>query len=88
MNLKNYKNLKKQELKNLLEIVEKNRENLPEKYDGTIKIKKPRGVVIFNNEDGTNSVYSSMREAAKSLGTYPMQIYVLIVTGRGMFLGT
>ena len=39
LNLKNYKNLKKQELKNLLEIVEKNRENLPEKYDGTIKIK-------------------------------------------------
>ena len=38
-NLKNFKNLKKEELKNLLEIATKNRENLPEKYDGKIKIK-------------------------------------------------
>ena len=71
----------------MLEIVEKNRENLPEKYDGKIgKAKKPRGVMIFNDEGNNHSVYSSMSEAAKSLGTYPMQIYVLIATGRGMFL--
>ena len=36
-NLKNYRSLKKEELKNLLEIIETNRENLPEKYDGKIK---------------------------------------------------
>ena len=83
-NLKNYKNLKKEELKNLLEIVEKNRENLLEKYDGKVRIKRPLGVIIFN--DGNNTVYSSMSKAAKSLGTYPMQIYVLIARGKGMFL--
>ena len=41
-----------------MEIATKNQENLPEKYDGTIKIKKPRGVMIFN--EGKNDVYSSM----------------------------
>ena len=54
------------------------------KYDGKIKMKKLRGVMIFN--EGKNNVYFSMNEAAKSLGTYPIQIYVLIARGKGMFL--
>ena len=84
LNLKNFSNLKKEELKNLLNLATKNRENLPEKYDGKIKMKKPRCVMIFNEDN--NDVYFSMSEAAKSLGTYPMQIYVMIARGKGMFL--
>ena len=82
-NLKNYSNLKKEELKNLLSLATKNWENLSEKYDGHIKNpKQPRCVLIFND----NKAYSSMNEAAKSFGTHPMQIYVMIARGKGMFL--
>ena len=84
LNLKNYSGLKKEELKTLLEMIETNRENLPGKYDGKIRNpKEPRCVLMFND----NKVYSSMSEAAKFLGTYPMQIYVMIARGKGMFLG-
>ena len=85
--LKRCKDLKRNELKNLLEIVERSRENLPEKYDGAKpKVKKSRCAMIFNDGNEKGKVYSSMSEAAKALGIYPMQIYVLIATGRGMFL--
>ena len=75
--------LEKKELKTLLKIIETNRENLPEKYNGKIRNpKEPRCVLMYND----NKVYSSMSEATKFLGTYPMQIYVMIARGKGMFL--
>ena len=80
-NLKNYQNLKKEELKNLLEMIETNRENLPERYDGKIKNpRRPRCVLMFND----NKVYSSISETSKFLETYPMQIYVMIARGKGI----
>ena len=86
LEFKNYRNLKKEELKNLLEIATKSRESLPEKYDGKIKNKKEsRAVMIFN--EGKNGMYFGMNEASKALKVYPMQIYVLIARGKRMFLG-
>ena len=78
---KNYRHLKKCELAKLLEI------ELPKKpaRKEEIKSRKSRRVEILNS-DGTTTEYSSMSKAAKSLGVYPMQIYVLIAGGNGRFL--
>ena len=78
---KNYRNLKKCELAKLLEI------ELPKKSarKEEIKCRKSRCVEILNF-DGTTTAYPSMSKAAKYLGVYPMQIYVLIARGNARFL--
>ena len=79
--MKNYRRLKKSELAKLLEIELSKKPTRKEEN----KSRKTHQVEILNS-DGTSKTYSSMNKAAKSLGVYPMQVYVLIARGNARFL--
>ena len=62
-------------------------EELPEKYCGERK-NRNRKLIIFNDSENVKNgytFYNSIKEASKTIGVKPMQLYKMIADGRGMF---
>ena len=86
LDLKNYRNLKKCDLQNLIDMIREGKE-LPEKFTGE-RSKKPRKLVLYDdsrNPENGYKFYDSINEASKTIGVKPMQIYKMIAEGCGMF---
>lgn len=87
LGLKNYRSLKKCDLQNLIDMVREGK-GLPEKHCGEKK-KRNRKLILYDDpENPENGVkfYDSINEASKVIGVNPMQIYVIIAKGCGMFI--
>ena len=86
LDLKNYQNLKKCDLQNLIDMIREGKK-LPEKFTGE-RSKRPRKLVLYDdpwNPENGHKIYNSISEASKTIGVKPMQIYKMIADGRGMF---
>ena len=89
LGLKNYRNLKKCDLQNLVGMIREGKE-LPEKFTGE-RSKKPRKLILYDdpgNPENGYKIYDSINEASKTIGVKPMQIYKMIAEGCGMFFSS
>ena len=89
LDLKNYRNLKKCDLQNLIDMIREGKE-LPEKFTSE-RSKKPRKLIIFNdpkNPENGHKFYDSINEASRAIGVKPMQIYKMIAEGCGIFFSS